>query len=211
MTDKAELIQGPVLKWEPTPEDQVFIDELLASDDELNRAYGEAYKARCFIKEFGGSDDEHGIAAVGEMDTIASVAFRLGKDVNELIDGLTIADCFNLSTHPGQGATRAERVLNGLRAVQESREKAKNLEVLDLHRSFTVDSYRIDAFMPRNSSQPQQWTLKLYKAGEDTPLRVETIPMLHEPIFGVDVDDIEALERRVGGIISELYGGPAKL
>lgn len=204
MPEKTELVQGPVPKWEPTPEDRALIEELLASEDELDRAYGETYKARCFVKEFGGSDDEHGVAAVGEMDKIAIAAFRLGKNTDEVIEGLTIADCFNLSTYPGRGATRAERVLSGLKAVQEMREREKDPEALDLFGSFTESEYKVDAYMPSSSKQVLAWTVKIFKEGEDTPLRVETLPMLHEPIFGVDVDDKAVLEGRVDEIMREL-------
>lgn len=201
MTDKTELIQGPVPKWKLTPEDEAVIAEWLTGDDELYKAYGEAYQAGCFVKEFGG-----GLTAVGEMDTIAIAAFRLGKEVNEVIDGLSIGECVELS-HPGRGETREEKVRDGIRQVLEARSKNKDPEALDLFGSFSESGYKVEAFMPRNSEQPRQWTVKVTKDGEEEPVRVETIPMLHEPIFGVDVDDKATLESRVEEIMQELGSG----
>jgi hypothetical protein len=77
-------------------------------------------------------------------------------------------------------------------------------EALDPYGSFVENGYRVEAFMPRNSEQPTQWTVKVFKEGEEEPLRIETIPMMHEPIFGVDIDDESALENKVAEIMLEL-------
>jgi hypothetical protein len=204
MPNTQELMQGPVPGWVPTLKDQAVIEELLGSENDLDRAYGEVYRAGYFVKEFGGSDDEHGIAAVGETDKIAIVAFRLGKTTDEVINELTIADCFNLGTYPGQGSTRTERVRNGLTAALEQKEKDEDPDALDLFGSFTESGFKVDAYMPRNSQQALQWTVRVFKEGEDAPQREETIPMLHEPIFGVDVDDQATLEQRVDSLMQEL-------
>ena len=125
MSEKAELFQGPVPKWEPSPEDTALIERLLASDNELDKAYGEAYQAGCFVTELGTVNENSSMAAVGEMDLLVIARFRLGKEINPTTD-LGTADCINLGAHPGGGTTRAESVRDGLRNVLEARtNKAK--------------------------------------------------------------------------------------
>jgi hypothetical protein len=204
MSQESKIFQGPVQNWEPTPEDNRPVERLLASDNELDKAYGEAYQAGCFVTEFGGvdKDEAHGMTAVGEMDVLAVAEFRLGKEMNPRDLGL--GDCINLGAHPGMGTTRAARVRNGLEQILKARAEKHGPDELDLFGSFTENGYKVDAFMPRNSGQKRQWTVKVYKEGEEDPSRVITIPMSHEPIFGVDIEDRAILEARVDEIMTEL-------
>jgi hypothetical protein len=190
-------------KGEPSPEDIELTESLLASDDELERAYGEAYQAGCFVKEFGGDSEEQGLAGVGEMETLFRIEQQTGEEINPA--ELSLGDCVALA-YPGSGRTRAESVRDGLRQVLEAREKAKKPEELDLYSSFTENGYKVEAFMPRSSSQTLQWTLKVTRDGEEEPCHTETFPMLHEPIFGVYDDDQTTLEEQTDRIMRELAG-----
>jgi hypothetical protein len=110
----AELIPGPVQKWEPSEEGRATIEKLLASEDELDNAYGEAYSQHCYVKEFTS------IAAVGEFDHLVEAEVRLGIELN--VSELTMGECVELGACPGTGSTRAEAVRDGLRQVLEFRE-----------------------------------------------------------------------------------------
>jgi hypothetical protein len=110
---KTELIQGPVQQWEPCEEDKELVEHLLASEDELDNAYGEAYQNRCFVREFA-----PGLTGVGELDKLMEIELRLGIELG--VEDLTLGDCVELA-YPGSGETRAERVRDGLRQVLEAR------------------------------------------------------------------------------------------
>lgn len=189
-----ELIHGPIEKWNPSQGWTEQARAYLEHEDDLHRAYGEVMMAGCFVKEF------QGIAAVGEMDKIALIEFRTGENVD--ISNLSMGDCFSLGTYPGTGETRADAIRNGLQHVLELREKVS--DELDLFGSFTENGFRVDAYMPANAQQPTQWTVKVFNEGEEEPFRTEIVPMLYEPVFGVDVGDKEMLERRVDDLMDEL-------
>ncbi len=142
----SELYQGPVEQWAPDEEGSAQVAEMLASDDELTRAYGEAYAKRCYIREFGsGSDDpQAGLTAVGDLDALVELEFRHGTELDQ--NKFTLGDCVSLGALPGFGATRAERVLDGVRQIEEARADIKNPDELDLHGSFTENGYFVEAF-----------------------------------------------------------------
>ncbi len=107
------------IKWLPSPEDLEIIKELAASPDELDQAYAEAYKASCFVVEFG--DDQGGIAAVGDLDALARIEHETGKDIDP--STLTIGNLMALGIPPSGGrGSRAENVREGLRRALERRE-----------------------------------------------------------------------------------------
>lgn len=118
-----EAYRGPVQQWMPDEVSETRIAEMLASEDELIRAYGEAYTKRCFIREFAGpaSDDdpEAGLTAVGDLDRLVELEFRYDTELDQ--NQFTLADCVSLGAFPGFGATRAERVRDGVRQVEEAR------------------------------------------------------------------------------------------
>jgi len=192
-----ELIHGPVPIWQPSAEDIAVTERLLASEDELDNAYGEVYQEHCFVQEFAG------IAAVGEMQRLAVAEFRLGTEIDRTKLGM--GDCMSLGAYPGTGDSRAERVREGLRLILEERIKDKNQVTLDLFGAFTENGYRVEAYMPRNAKQPTQWTIKVFREGEEgEPIRVEIAPMIYAPVYGVDVGDKATLETRVEEIMQEL-------
>lgn len=120
MRQNTELFQEPAQQWKSSPKDKILIEQLLASEDELDKAYGEAYQARCFVTEFGDK-----ITAVGELDTLAEVEFRLGIELDP--GNLSLGDCVELA-YPGLGETRAERVRDGLSKVLEERARRGGVE-----------------------------------------------------------------------------------
>jgi hypothetical protein len=115
----SELLQGPVPKYENTPEAINQIESLIASKHDLYNAYGEVYREGFFVKEFGGKDKSHSIAAVGDMDTLAEWEFRTGKEIDA--QELSLGDCIFFSAYPGNGSTRAESVRDGLRQALKAR------------------------------------------------------------------------------------------
>lgn len=123
MPQNTELFQEPAQQWKSSPKDKILIEQLLASEDELDKAYGEAYQARCFVTEFG--DGIAAITAVGELDTLAEVEFRLGIELDP--GNLSLGDCVELA-YPGLGETRVERVRDGLRKVLEERARRGKVE-----------------------------------------------------------------------------------
>lgn len=196
--------EGPVQQWTPNAENAAAIENMLASEDKLTRAYGEAYQNGCWIRELGtGSDNpESGITAVGDLSKLGEVQFRIGKELD--INEFGLGDCVNLGAFPGSGETRAERVRNGMQQVIEAREQSQDSEALDLYGSFVESGYKVDAYMPKSAAQARQWTVRIYKEGEDAVFREVTIPMDYEPIFGVDVSDKYMLEKRTEEIMREL-------
>jgi len=198
------IIHGPVKEWQPSPEDEATIEMLLASGDDLDRAYGEAYRTGCFVREFSGLDGDanKGVAAVGRMQILAELSFRAGKEVQAA--DLTLGDCMMVAM-PGSGDTRAERVRDGIRQVLEVQDAEFNPNnSLELYHSFEEGGFKVETFLPYNSSQPQQWTVKVYRTGETELLEEVAIPMTHEPIFGVDIDDQATLEEAVELLMKRL-------
>lgn len=200
MSGESELLHGPVEAWEPSDDDKEVIARLLASDNELDRAYGEAYQEGCFVVEFAGVGGGFGMTAVGQMANIEIAQFRLGREVD--IRRLTVGECINLGAYPGAGATREARVRDGVRQVVEMRNR--DPDELDHYGSHIVNGFRFELFMPAGPRHALQWTIKVYRSGEDSPFRIDTIPMAREPLFGVDVADLEALRFRVGALSREL-------
>jgi hypothetical protein len=119
MSKENGIFQGPVGEWEPSAAEVVLIENLLTSDDVLRKAYGEAYRAGCFVAEFGGPDEEAGMTAVGEMQALHVAGFRLEKDLEP--SELSLDECISLGAHPGRGSTRADRVHDGLQRVLDAR------------------------------------------------------------------------------------------
>ena len=115
-----KLYAGPVPEWKPDTESQSAIEEMLASEDELIKAFGEAYRNGCWIREFGGMDGsvETGMTAVGDFNTIAELEFRHGVELDQNEFGL--GACIELAL-PGSGTTRVARVRDGVRQVLEAR------------------------------------------------------------------------------------------
>lgn len=201
----SELYQGPVQQWEPDAAWYDSVAEMLASDDGLYRAYGEAYTKRCYIKEVAGGrpdDPEAGFTAVGDMDKLVEAEFRSGIELDQ--NELSLGDCIALGAFPGSGVTRVERVLDGVRQVEKARGKTEVPEELDLYGSFSEKGYLVEVFMPKNASQKQQWTVRLYSEKSRELVKEETIPMSFAPVFGVDVEDEAVLNTRVDEILNEL-------
>lgn len=194
----SEYIHGPVQKWEATDADKLDVERLLNSDDELMRAYGKAYDAGCFVKEFAG------ITGVGEMDSLALMAFRIGSDIDIDTLSLELVDLIALGAYPGIGETRTERVLDRLRQVLEAREVAPDPDSLVLFGSHTENGFTIKAYMLRSAQQATQWTVEVFREGEDSPFRTVAIPMMHESIFGIDDEDRVIFSDKVDRIMQEL-------
>jgi hypothetical protein len=108
-----ELIQGPVQPWQPSEADLALVASLLASKDEIDNAFGEAYAEGCFV---GGIN---GLAAVGKIDAINEAEFRVGKPLDP--QAMSLDALIKLGAFPGRGKTRAEQIRDGVRRVLEAR------------------------------------------------------------------------------------------
>jgi hypothetical protein len=67
---------------------------------------------------------------------------------------------------------------------------------------FELDGYTFIASLPDKYVDEQVFTICVMRG--DATIRSETIPLIHEPIFGPDVDDVASLNGRVEEIITEL-------
>lgn len=118
-----EIYHGPVQPWTPDADAQLLIDHLAHSGNALGQAYAEAYRNGCFIREFCSVDLDPGqepdITMVGDLHIVTELAYRHNTrfDLRELHE----EDCIALGMHPGLGATRAARVINGMRKVLADR------------------------------------------------------------------------------------------
>jgi hypothetical protein len=79
-----------------------------------------------------------------------------------------------------------------------------NSKDIDMERigTFTIADHEFACYLPSSNKEPQVWTIIVSKA--DRELLRDTVPLLHEPIFGPDVDDVSARDERVEEIIKEL-------
>ncbi len=73
---------------------------------------------------------------------------------------------------------------------------------MNLYGRFEENGYRIEAFIPDNADEPLEWTIKAYK--ENGLVKEIKVPMIHEPIFGVDVDDLRTLEDETDELMKSL-------
>lgn len=79
-----------------------------------------------------------------------------------------------------------------------------NQTARSLYASVTEAGLGIDVFLPADAEAAQVWTLAIRKEATGDLIREDTIPLTHDPIFGVDRDDIEALEDYTDALIKEL-------
>lgn len=105
------------------------------------------------------------------------------------------------STPNAEGeTTEVSKNENGLVGVHK---EASGSEVLEIYGEFCENGYVVQVLLPEDASQEQQWTVRFFT--EDGQLAREvTIPLMYEPIFGVDVDDVITLETQVDEILREL-------
>lgn len=67
---------------------------------------------------------------------------------------------------------------------------------------FTLGGYEFTSYIPAGPSDPLVWTIVVEKDG--TEVRRETIAMIHEPLFGADIEDVRALDDRTDEIVREM-------
>ncbi len=114
-----EQYEGPVQLWSPDEATAQLIAQLEASDDPLDRAYAEAYNHACWIREFSVPGmTGMTLTAVGDLHPLVELEFR--HDIEIDVAEFTLGDCVELG-YPGDGDTRAERVLDGVRQVVAAR------------------------------------------------------------------------------------------
>jgi hypothetical protein len=58
------------------------------------------------------------------------------------------------------------------------------------------------ASLPDSAAEAQVFAICVMRG--DRVIRSETVPLIHQPIFGPDVGDVAALEERVEEIVTEL-------
>lgn len=63
----------------------------------------------------------------------------------------------------------------------------------------------IRAWQPRNDQAPRKLVLQVWRGdhADGEPVREEEIPMYHPNIFGIDIEDMAALEKVTDDVISE--------
>lgn len=68
--------------------------------------------------------------------------------------------------------------------------------------SFEEKGYKIEAYIPTRDIEPQEFLVRAYK--EEKLIKEIKIPMMHEPRFGVDVEDKRRLEDKTEELLEEL-------
>lgn len=201
----SEIYSGPVKKWEWDKKAEISISDMLESDDPLERAYGLANKRNCYVIEFAGknaTNSEAGMTAVGDMDTILELEYRHNTEI--YVDNFTLAECVGFGAYPGMGETRAERVLDGIRQVMEGRSEIAVPDEMCTFGYYSDRGYFVKTMFAKYPWQDPQWTIRIFTDAGREFVREDTLPMVHEPAFGIDSADIAALDVRVAEILDEL-------
>jgi allophanate hydrolase subunit 1 len=73
---------------------------------------------------------------------------------------------------------------------------------MKLSGEFDLGDYHFACYMPSSNQEVCEWTIRVTK--ENELIIEETIPMVYEPIFGPDEEDVIARDTRVEEIIKEL-------
>jgi len=68
--------------------------------------------------------------------------------------------------------------------------------------AFEERGYRVEAFMPGSANEPRVWTIRVTRRGE--LVREATVRMTHEPRFGPDAGDVQALEEETDRLLATL-------
>jgi hypothetical protein len=75
---------------------------------------------------------------------------------------------------------------------------------------FSLKDHTFIAFGPSGDGEPREWTLQVNKdeyvnnQHKSTLIKEVKIPIIHRPIFGYDVNDLELLNEKVEELIKEL-------
>ncbi|MEO5949116.1 MAG: hypothetical protein ABIP74_01810 [Candidatus Saccharimonas sp.] len=125
-----EMREGPIPLWKPGKKNRKKIKKMLTSNDPLYRAFGEAYRNACYIREFGSpameTDPEKGLTAVGDLQQLLLLEYRYDTKLDHT--KFELGDVINIGMYPGLGETRVERVLDGIRQVLAARESVDEKE-----------------------------------------------------------------------------------
>ncbi len=73
---------------------------------------------------------------------------------------------------------------------------------MELYGKFQEKGYDIEAYIPLKSSESMEFQVRALKDGEI--VRELKIPLNHEHIFGVDIEDHQNLEKKTGELLSSL-------
>ena len=163
--------------------------------EELKRIYQQAWDEGYWIREFDGY-----LAAAGSIKQLEEIGKESGKEI--IVNELTLADVVmgGIASTPGNGSTREEACLDELRNYKEYEQKKD--EPLSLYGSFEERGYKVEAYIPNSSEVAREFVVRAY-SGEKLVEEMK-VPMVHEPVFGVDVEDKETLEHEVEKLIQKL-------
>lgn len=73
-----------------------------------------------------------------------------------------------------------------------------------VNREFTLGGYHFEAHLPGSSTERSVWTIIVRRTTDDIRVAYEEIPLMHPPVFGPDVEDVDTLNARVEEIIKDL-------
>ncbi len=166
--------------------------------DELKRIYRQAWCEGYWIQEFGA--DNGYLAAAGSIKQLEEIEKETGKEID--VGDLTLADVImgGIRSAPGNGSTREEACLDALKKYKEHEQKKS--EPLSLYGRFEERGYKIETYIPNSNKVALEFVVRAY-SGEKL-IEEMKIPMHHEPIFGVDVEDEARLEEEVGKLMQKL-------
>ncbi|MFH1064796.1 MAG: hypothetical protein V1729_06955 [Candidatus Woesearchaeota archaeon] len=166
--------------------------------EKLIEIYHNAEKDGIWIKEFGsGPGSDVYMAAAGSIKRVEELEKKIGQEID--ISKLELGDVVNMSL-PGTGSSREEACTNAILAFKEYVKGTD--EKYSLYSSFDERGYHVEAYTPNDDSVPQEFVVKAYK--DDKLVEEMKVPMLHRPVFGVDVGDIAELEAKTEELMKKL-------
>ena len=166
--------------------------------EELTQIYQQAWNDGYWIAEFGA--DNGYLAAAGSVKQLEKIEKKIGKEID--VSKLTLADVVmgSIVSTPGNGATREEACLDALRNYKEH--ESKKNEPLSLFDCFEERGYKVETYIPNSNQVAREFVVRAYNG--ETLVEEMKVPMLHELVFGVDVEDKDVLEKELERLLQRL-------
>ena len=73
---------------------------------------------------------------------------------------------------------------------------------MKLYADFDERGYHVEAYLPTNAKEPQEWVVKAHKDGE--LVKEIHVPMFIAPRFGPDSNDVRKLEEETDKLMKSL-------
>ena len=184
----------PAFAWRPANADVEYIDSLLFSSDETERARGIALKLGCLVLEH----PKLPLIALIDMDDLAS---KEGSPKDKSIKEITPQDCQGVQAKivDKEIGNPMDRIIFGVNKIMEDR-KRKLIEkeenefiffkiVTNEDRSLSVEV----SFPSLEFSKPKYWLVKFFNTGGEV-IRVNRIPIINDSFSKPNEEDVQYLD-----------------